>query len=289
MQSYKSPFFILGNPRSGTTLLRLMLNSHSRIIVPPESGFMQWWHSKYQGVSEEDLMNGSILNSIIKDVLSSKKIESWGIEFNDLYDITIENKPKNYAEFCLSVYGLYGRKQNKIDAFIGDKNNYYIHHLDTIGKIYPNAKYIHLVRDGRDVACSYIDIDKLVTTSIYKPILSQNVDDIAIEWKNNINKIDKFLSDKDSINLRYEDLITKSESTLIYVSDFLGVKYSNKMLNYYQEIFYDEPKSTFDWKTKTKQKIDSANLNKYSIVFTKEQLVSFNQIAGSELKEYGYL
>lgn len=44
----REPVFIIGSPRSGTTLLRLMMNSHPRIVVPPECGFAVWWYEKYQ-------------------------------------------------------------------------------------------------------------------------------------------------------------------------------------------------------------------------------------------------
>ncbi|MGB0789818.1 MAG: sulfotransferase, partial [Marinirhabdus sp.] len=72
----QSRVFILGNPRSGTSLLRLMLNQHSSIVAPPESGFSLWWLHKYGNWCKADNAPQKI-NGFIDDVLSSRKIETW--------------------------------------------------------------------------------------------------------------------------------------------------------------------------------------------------------------------
>ena len=56
-------FFILGNPRSGTTLLRLMLNSHPKLGVPPECGMIQWWNEKYKNKNLQDVYD-TFINDI---------------------------------------------------------------------------------------------------------------------------------------------------------------------------------------------------------------------------------
>jgi len=282
------PFFILGNPRSGTTLFRLMLNSHPSIVVPPESGFMQWWYNKYGNTTKLDFDNIVFIEKLVKDILSSKKIEEWSLTTNDLIDIIPDNRPKNYAEFCVLVYKLYGISKGKKDFIIGDKNNYYINHLDVLNKIYPQAKYIHLVRDGRDVASSYLNLNKIDSKSVYKPNLPVDIEDIANEWKNNVDAIDSFIKQKSSLKVKYESLITKPEETLRIVTDFLQIDYSHEMLNYYNKDNFDEPNSTIDWKKKTMKKVDSSNLNKYKKVLSIEQINKFNNIAATTLKRNEY-
>ncbi len=71
------PFFIIGNPRSGTTLLRLMLNNHPLISVPPECGFAVWLYEKYKA---ENFLDKSIVRNFIADVVKSRKFETWGID-----------------------------------------------------------------------------------------------------------------------------------------------------------------------------------------------------------------
>ncbi|MEE2987827.1 MAG: sulfotransferase, partial [Nitrospinota bacterium] len=70
-----SPLFIIGNPRSGTTLLRLMLTCHPNICIPPESGFMIDLYKTYYRCQ----VDSKSLQNFITDVLSSQKMETWKI------------------------------------------------------------------------------------------------------------------------------------------------------------------------------------------------------------------
>jgi hypothetical protein len=72
-------FFIIGNPRSGTTLLRLMLNKHSEIIVPPEAGFLVWL---YKNLKVDYFNNGYKI--FLEDLKATNKIESWNLNYNEL-------------------------------------------------------------------------------------------------------------------------------------------------------------------------------------------------------------
>ena len=275
-------FFILGNPRSGTTLLRLILNNHSLIGVPPESGFLQWWYKKYYNWSENDTNNDTKVNLFLDDILSSKKIEDWQLNKDKLKTFILSKNPKNYKELITSIYKFY--TNNKL--LIGDKNNYYINYLDELNLICPNVKYIHLVRDGRDVACSYKNINKLNPNLKYLPKVSSDIVAIASEWNNNITKIVNFIENHDSITIRYEDLISQPIDTLKKIGDFLHVEYEEEMLNYYQD--NDEPLSTLHWKGKTQETIDGKNKKKYLSLLSSEEINKFNEIAYNTLKKFEY-
>lgn len=284
-----SPFFILGNPRSGTSLLRLMLNSHSKIVVPPESGFIQWWFNKYHSLNQNSFSNKTVLDSFVNDILNSRKIEDWNLTKNNLTQIINNKKPRNFAQACALVYQLYGINQKKNNFIFGDKNNYYINHMELIETIYPSAKFIHLIRDGRDVACSYIDLAKIKTDSIYKPILPLKIEAITKQWSENVINIDTFISERNGIKIRYEDLILETEKTLLKITNFLNVDYSSQMLSYYKKENHDEPQSTIDWKQKTMTKVDKTNVYKYKYLLTQEQINIFNSIAGNVLEKNGYV
>lgn len=283
-----TPFFILGNPRSGTSLFRLMLNSHPNLIVPPESGFLQWWFEKYRDWKEEDSLNNDRIKSYINDILSSKKIIDWGLDSEIIFENILKNKPKNYSELSTQIYLSYKSNYKSNVLQIGDKNNYYIYHLTTINSIYPNAKYIHLIRDGRDVACSYKKIKSLKTNSTYRPNLVSDIIDIAKEWNKNINNIDNYLNNKKCLKVKYEDLLIDTERTLFIVCEFLGISYHSQMLDYYKPEFNDEPLSTRDWKMKTLEPIDKNNSKKYKHILTKEEIQMFNNLAGNVLRKNLY-
>ena len=275
-------FFILGNPRSGTTLLRLILNNHPLIGVPPESGFLQWWYKKYYNWSVDDSKNETKVNLFLDDILSSKKIEDWHLNRHNLKNFIISENPKNYPEIITAIYEFY--TNNK--SIIGDKNNYYINHLEELNLIFPNVKYIHLVRDGRDVACSYKNINKLNPNLKYIPKVSSDIVAIANEWNNNIITIENFIRNHNSITIRYEDLISKPVEILKKICNFLDVEYEEGMLNYHQN--NDEPISTLHWKGKTKETIDKKNKKKYLSLLSAEEINEFNKIAYNTLKKFEY-
>jgi hypothetical protein len=276
---YINPFFILGNPRSGTSLFRLMLNSHPNMIVPPESGFLQWWYKKYKDWNLNDSKNQSKIQSYVTDLLSSKKIEDWQLDKKELMQLISTKKPTNYAELSSLIYYKYRNNSDTNIKIVGDKNNYYIHHLGILNSIYPNAKYIHLIRDGRDVACSYKKLKQLKSNSLYKPTLVDSIEDIANEWCENIARIDSFLGNKPCLKIKYEDLIADPEAVLKEVCSFLNINYHERMLSYYDSNLNDEPKATRDWKMKTFEPIDKNNSNKYKDILNLKEIENFNKIA----------
>jgi len=287
-ENMNSPFFILGNPRSGTSLFRLMLNSHPNIIVPPESGFLQWWYEKYKNWDRFDSQSENAIKEYVHDILSSKKIEDWNLISQELIDEIKERKPNNYGELSTVIYLSYKNNSKSEVQLVGDKNNYYIHHLLTLDSIYPNASYIHLIRDGRDVACSYKKIQSLKSNSNYMPNLASKINDIATEWDNNINKIDSFLNNKKFKVVRYEDLLRYPEQILSKVCGFLNISYHSRMLDYYKLELNDEPISTLDWKRKTLEPIDFGNMKKYLTILSPFEINIFNKIAKNSLKLHGY-
>ena len=82
---YKSvPFFILGNPRSGTTLLRLMLNNHPSVAVPMECGFAVWLHDSYKGIRTFDLALVQDIGGIAQITLAENDVPGWNRGFFQL-------------------------------------------------------------------------------------------------------------------------------------------------------------------------------------------------------------
>lgn len=282
----QAPFFILGNPRSGTSLFRLMLNSHPEIVVPPECGFLQWWYRKYKNWNKTCCQNAEVLKQYCDDVLSSKKIESWDIDPEALIEQIKVKEPASYAELSILVYKQYNTKKK---GLIGDKNNYYIQHLNLLDEIYPNTKYIHLVRDGRDVASSYLKLSEQKLNSPYTPQLPSNIEDIALEWQSNVISIDDFLSSKEGLVIKYEDLVKNPKNTLKEVMDFLGVTFSKDMLLFYKIAYHDEPPSTMGWKEKTLERLDSSNTQNFLDVLTEEEVLRFSKLAKVALDKYGYI
>jgi hypothetical protein len=279
------PLFILGNPRSGTSLFRIILNAHPNIVVPPESGFLQWWYPKYKDWNEE-MLNESDVASYVEDVLTSKKIESYNFDQRKLIQFIIKERPINYASLASCLYRFYGREKD-IKVW-GDKNNYYIHHIPLLCRLYPEAKFIHIVRDGRDVACSYQELEKKISPMAkYRPFLPKGINEIANEWVQNNELIEQELQNSNKIRIRYEDVVLKFDNTLMAVLDFLELPWSQQLQDYAS--LNDEPIETMGWKMNTKRELQPSQVGRHSIDLNYKKIEEFESIAFRFLNLYNYL
>lgn len=289
MKSYNT-LFILGNPRSGTSLLRLMLHNHKSIVSPPESGFSHWWLSKWGNWEAQDNTLQKI-SYFVDDIFKSKKIELWKLNKDTLLSIIYKEKPENYGQLIQCVYLAFEKNYSDVEV-IADKNNYYIKHLKDLPKIWPNAKYLHIVRDGRDVACSYQEVTQLNSNSPYKPQLPATIAEIASEWESNNFAINQFTSSMghNSFLVKYEDLILNTKETLLSICEFLKIAFDEQMLNYYNVSSENkqEPNETLEWKKKTLESPDNNRIKRYLKDLNESDIKAFNQVALESLKYFGY-
>lgn len=287
------PFFILANPRSGSSLLRIICESHPSITVPPESCFMEWWYEKYKDWSINDSQSRLRVDDYCKDLISSKKFETWNFNIDFYKDVIREHQPENYSELIALVYISFGIQNKKSLLAWGDKNNYYLNKTSLINKLYPNAKYIHLVRDGRDVAVSYLGLKNLKSESKYAPKLPNTITEIANEWNKNNKILLSFfnsISENRILRIRYEDLIQNIKKECLRITSFLTVPFDDNMLDYYKinNLKTLEPKEMLDWKKKTLEKPDKKNIKKYKNELSNSEIDLFSSIAKESLKAFDY-
>ncbi len=283
-------FFIIGNPRSGTTLLRLMLNKHSNMSVPPEAGFLAWLYDEYKDFT----FTAQSVDNFVYALGNTTKIEHWHLDYDALKNFIISEKPNDFSSFMDCVY-LYYSKYNlskEVEIF-GDKNNFYLNKIDLLSKLYCDAKFIHIIRDGRSVAVSYKDLNKKKMSSEYAPDLPGEIETIAKEWCDNIEMINTSF---DSLNanqhytVRFEDLISKPEEYLRDICDFLNIGYDKEMLNYFQTTENNglEPEDFLQWKSKNKMPLQEEEILKYKKL-SQSDLESFEDLTKSILIQYEYI
>jgi hypothetical protein len=205
----KVPFFIIGCPRSGTTLLQLLINSHPKIAIPPESHIFVRFSKIFENYG--DLNNKANLKLFVQDLLKDYHIRDWdlGVSVDDFCDQLKEKSLRNVIALLLELYA-----QKDLKIRWGDKTPQHMLHVREIKKIFPEAKFIHLIRDGRDVAVSSSRIF-VGPPSIYG---------IAHEWRKYIEIFDKFkkiLNHNEYLEVRYEDLVRNPEAELKKIFIFL--------------------------------------------------------------------
>lgn len=286
-----SPIFVIGNPRSGTTLLRLILDSHSQIVIPPECGFAVWWHKDYKTWTAADAIAHHRRAAFINDLKSSTKIEGWGLDFEQLDQKIQQEIPVDYATLVDLIYRNYAQQKNDPATIWGDKNNFHINHIDILHALFPKARYVFIVRDGRDVACSYKELNRRQIQSKYAPNLPDDIEAIATEWSQN-NK--EALNALNSIGqgtyttVRYEDMVSHPGETIQQLVDFLSLPFEGAMLKFFLKRNNHEPEEYLQWKEKTRQAITNSQVGRYKKELELKEIAAFESIAASFLEKFDY-
>ncbi len=249
--------FILGCPRSGTTFLASLLGN-TIYREPVESHYITKYYKKLS--SYGDLKNKDNFTSLLTDILNERPVAQWKLNL-DILDFYHSLKDHSYKEIVNQLHFI--RAKRKKGEGWGDKTPHYILDLDILYELFPDSKYIYIVRDGRDVALSLLA----------KPWGPKNLYSCAEYWKqcNAENPVYETLKKKNQlISLKYEELLTNTAEVLQGICEFLDYEPSK-----------DEKESLI----KTCQK---GNFNKWKTKLVAEQKSIFESVAFDTLTRFGY-
>jgi hypothetical protein len=146
--------FMVGCPRWGTTLLRRLVDAHPFVAVIDETRWIASFFERRAGLTPE----GMVTPKLVPRLLEYDRFAKSGIRREDLEELMPSGEPISYATFVTGVFDLYGRSQDK--PLVGDKTPAYVRSIPTLNSLWPEARFIHLIRDGRDVALSAINWDR---------------------------------------------------------------------------------------------------------------------------------
>tara|TARA_R110002073_G_scaffold118918_5_gene259372 strand:+ start:336265 stop:337200 length:936 start_codon:yes stop_codon:yes gene_type:complete len=253
--------FIGGCGRSGTTLFKELLNRHSRCACGPETSM---YGLPFQ--------TGNIA-------------APWDMEMSHLEQIVSQSK--NLIEFADQFAQEFLASEQKVRWIEKTPNN--VRAIDRILTWYPNGKFIHVVRDGRDVVCSlrHHPRHRVIGGKIVPFECNNPVERSASRW---LEDVTVGLAMKDHprcLEVRYEDLVTNPEQVVERVCDFIGEPFEPGML---------------DWNTKTKQRsgqnlnneraasaISNKSVGRWKTNLSRQEGDAFVDIAGELLIALGYV
>jgi len=267
-----SPIFIVGCPRSGTTLLRDLLRSHPNISFPHESHFIPNLYRAYG-----DPKNDHEAYSLASIILNLQWVKSWGLSL----DPALFSGYRSYSQIVSRIYEEWLRKENK--SRWGDKTPQYVTEIPTILEIFPSCKIIHLYRDGRDVALS------LIPTYFGQ----SNVYTAASHWKRLVTegrRMGRSFGPKKYLEIRYEDLLDQPKETLQQICEFIEEKFTQEMLrlNILKRKGYPkligEKVDHYD----KRRYIDSTNQARWKVDMSLKDRIIFESVAGDLLNILGY-
>lgn len=200
----QDPVFVVGCPRSGTALLRDLLRAHPRLSFPQESHFIPSFHRAFGDPRDEA---GAIARAQI--LLGLSWVRRW-----DLGLVPADFAAcRSYAAIVERMYAAWLAREGK--SRWGDKTPQYVREIPALAAIFPSARFVHIVRDGRDVALSLLRA----------PFGPENLGTAAVYWSALVRagrRDGAALGAARYREIRYEDLLADPGTVLGSLLEFLG-------------------------------------------------------------------
>jgi hypothetical protein len=212
------PQFV-GCGRSGTTLLRNIFDSHSALAMTHESHFiapLAKVRSRYESSAGFDS------DAFVTDLFSDSNFVRQGLELEAVRSALGKALPRTYAGAVRAVFAAYAAKNGK--KLYGDKTPGSVTQIELLAELFPEAKFVHIIRDGRAVALSYLERPE------WGP---ETMAEAAHHWKNRVRRGRAgggVVGPGRYIEVRYEDVVVDPEAVAREVCSFLGLSFEAGML-----------------------------------------------------------
>lgn len=224
--------FVVGAARSGTTLLQRMLDAHPQLAVVNETYWLPRKFRPRTGLTRD----GMVTEALLPLLLARPKFERMGLDESDLRELLAAEQPLRYERFVARIFDLYAERAGK--PLAGDKTPGYVRRIRQIHELWPRARFVHIVRDPRDVCLSMLEwrsgprtagqygtweMDPLVSTALY--------------WRYSVaigREAGAALGSQLYCEVRYEDLVSASADELRRICAFLGLPYDEAMTRFHE-------------------------------------------------------
>lgn len=271
--------FIVGFPRSGTTLTSMLCNGHSMLSIPPETHYFD----KFRPKAERRGFRRSTpaFDEFVRFFYDSEEVAAFGFSESQLQDlrrmVSMADERSHRAVLWPLLFS-YARAHGK--TVPGEKTPVHARYVDVIAKEFPNARVLHVTRDPRDIVLS------LRKVSWQRGNLVQHVR----EWAHGVREMERhreLLGDRYAV-IRYEDLLLDPTAVATAICEFIGVPFEEGMLAYHERAVPNFNVEAEPWKRKNLQRIDSGNAGKWRLGMCSGEQAIIDRLAGPELQALGY-
>jgi Sulfotransferase family len=267
------PFFV-GSGRSGTTLIRAMFDSHPDMAVPDESNFVP----RFARARERYEQPWGFASAVfLRDLFSQSWFRQSGMSQEAAWDGFDLRPPADLPAAIREVFAVYARQHGK--RRYGDKTPNYVLHLPLLAELFPEARFVHVIRDGRAVAMSLLDVG-------FGP---RTMAQAALQWRERVGLGIAFAREVGQSRcrqIRYEDLLEDPAGAVACLCDFVGLQFDPVMLRYFERA--DSVVSAGVYKYRHVRLPPTKDLRDWRSQMSKRDLALFEAIAGDLLQEAGY-
>jgi hypothetical protein len=264
-----NPIFIVGAPRSGTTLLSTMLNRHPAISICDETYYFYYVYSRQRAFGNlTDIENR---RRLVESYLDTGRIRSMDVDRSAL-EQAMTSEGTDYAEMFISLMRSYARLHGK--RRYGEKTPHHALHAELLRRIYPGCRLIHIVRDPRDVVASLMRM----------PWAASSPSANARLWSNFVQAAERCQGSENFLRVHYEHLVLDPESELQRICAFLGERFSTQML-----MSQPDAKAYRWWFERAQRPVTNERIRKWDEQLSPEQVAVVERIAASPMQALGYI
>ncbi|MEG4453604.1 sulfotransferase [Microcoleus sp. N9_A1] len=244
--------FLIGSPRSGTTMLQSLLAAHPEVISFPESKFFHYLlYKKFAGK-----LPGR-MEAFFKDEINRPELLQG---FDDSQSLGTK-----VSWFAGVLDGL-AAEQNK--SIWLEKTPEHIYFIDDIERFLPDAKFIHILRNGMDTIASLHEATRN-SHDLWGP--GWDLNHCIHRWKEATLISHKYAKKSNHILVKYEEIVDNKVKKLEELCHFMGVEYDGKMLEFYQEKAASLSLN-LPWHQGIEREVKSSKIHKYHKIFTKNEV-----------------
>jgi Sulfotransferase family len=266
-----APVIVLGVGRSGTTLLRVMLDRSSQIAIPYESFFVTPLAHRHGRRPR--------LDDFVDDLGRFYQLYEWGISPEDVRPRLREGMTT--GEAISAVFEVYAEHEGK--PRWGDKTPLYMQHLPLLERLFPDAIWVHLVRDGRDAALSFLELPEGFSGKTWA--LPRTTAQFAARWRAEIlaaRRLGRHVGNR-YLELRYEDFVEEPEHWLRRVCEHASLTWEPAMLEH-----TDTPKVSSMPEHRNIAQPPTPGLRDWRHQMSREDAIAFEEVAADALRSSGY-
>ena len=217
------PFpYIVGVDRSGTTLLRAMLASHPDLAIPDEANFRLKLSVKPERYEQA---NGIDLVALVSDLFADRMFRTWGLSEEEVRTALRAAAPRTLSDAMRALFLHAARQEGK--TRYGDKTPQAVMVMPRLSRLFPEARFIHIIRDGRDVALSHINTEGFISSA----------GEVAIRRKTIIERGQSnglILGPERYRGVRYEQLVERPDAVLQSLCAYIELDFHASMLRYFE-------------------------------------------------------
>lgn len=263
-----APIFVVGCARSGTTLVRQILNAHSAIAIMPESSYVSVIVNQNRPFR---------LDNLLKKITSLPLLGEMGLSEDEFREKASGLASPDHGKLFRLMMEMYGKMHGA--SLVGEKTPNHLLHMDVLQSYFPDCKFIYIIRDPRAVVSSWRHVPWSTGSDLHSA-------GVWFRYERRGGELLKTI--KNVYRIKYEALVAEPESQIKLICDFIGVAYEPGMLKFNESQQKMVNLDKEPWKKGISDEIQANSAEKWRTILTQREIAQIEAVTRQGMKRNGY-